>query len=134
MLLARCSVVMPPPSESVTADAPLHEEEIEAEAEKDDEKHHGRNRGAHGRITELKLIAEEGAVEKRAENVGGEIGPRKRALDRIDQIESVEVGDKGQDRDQADRRQHERQLDVKEDAQLPEPVDARSVDQLFGDV
>src|SRR6516225_3265054 len=69
MLLARWSVVTPPSSESITADAPLHEEEIEAEANEDDEEHDGGNRRAHGRIAELELIAKEGAIEKRAENV-----------------------------------------------------------------
>src|SRR3954453_16854248 len=124
MLLARCSAVMSAPSQGVTADAPLHEKEIKADADKNDEEHHGRDRRAHRRIAELQLVAEEGAGEERAEDVGGEIGPRERALDRIDKIKGVEVGDEGQHRDQADRRQDERKLDVKEDAEMAEPVDA----------
>src|ERR1700730_7236688 len=125
---------MSAPSQGVTADAPLHEEKIEADADKNDEEHHGRDRRAHRRIAELQLVAEEGAVEERAENVGREIGPRERALDRIDQIEGVEIGDEGQHRDQADRREDEWKFYVEEDAEMPEPVDARRVDQFFGDV
>src|SRR6266568_2467997 len=103
---------MSAPSQGVTADAPLHEKEIEADADENDEEHHGRNRRAHRRIAELQLVAEESAVEERAENVGREVGPRERALDRIDQIEGIEVGNEGKHRDQADRWQHEWKLDV----------------------
>ena len=81
-----------------------------------------------------KLVAEEGAVEERAENVGGEIRPGQRALDRVDEIEGVEVADEGEDRDQPDGRQDQRQLDVPEDAQLAEAVDARGVNQILGNV
>src|SRR5208282_2443439 len=116
--------------ERVTPQSALDDEEVEADAGEDDEEHHGRNRRAHGRIAELELIAEEGAVEERAENVGGKIRPGERALDRVDQVEGVEVADKGEDRDQSDRRQHERQLDVPEDPEVAEPVDPRRVDEL----
>src|SRR3954464_12628186 len=112
MLLARCSAVMSAPSQGVTADAPLHEKKIKEEPDQNDEEHHGRDRRAHGRIAELQLVAEEGAVEERAENVGGEIWPGERALDRIDQIEGVEIGDEGQHRDQADGREDQGKLDV----------------------
>src|SRR5882724_13567604 len=125
---------MSAPSQGVTADAPLHEEEIEADSGENDEKHHGRNRRTHRRVAELQLVAEEGAVEECAENVGREIGPRERALDRIDQIEGVEIGNEGQHRDQADRRQDEWKFYVEENAEMSEPVDARRVDQFFGDV
>src|SRR5882724_2060689 len=120
---------MSAPSQGVTADAPLHEKEIKADAGENDEEHHGRDRRAHRRIAELQLVAEEGAVEERAENVGREIGPRERALDRIDQIEGVEIGNEGQHRDQADRRQDEWKFYVEENAEMPEPVDARRIDQ-----
>src|SRR5436309_14496423 len=106
---------MPAPSQGVTADAPLHEKEVETDADQNSDEHHGRHRSPHRRIAELQLVAEEGAVEERAENVGREIGPGERALDRIDQVEGVEIGDEGQDRDQANGRQHEWKLDVEED-------------------
>src|SRR5260221_5834810 len=125
---------MPAPSQGVTANAPLHETEIKADADENDEEHHGRDRSAHRRIAELQLVAEEGAVEERAENVGREVGSRERPLDRIDQIEGIEVGDEGQHGDQADRRQDEWKLYVEENPEMPEPVDARRIDQFFGDV
>src|SRR5947208_13237591 len=125
---------MPAPSQGVTANAPLHEKEVETDADENDEEHHGRNRSPHRWIAELQLVAEEGAVEERAENVGCEVGPRKRALDRIDQIEGIEVGNEGQHRDQADRRQNEWKFYVEEYAEMPEAVDARCIDQFFGDV
>src|SRR6202035_3881982 len=108
--------------------------EIKADADENDEEHHGRDRRAHCWIAELQLVAEESAVEERAENVGREVGSRECARDRIDQIEGVEIGNEGQHRDQADRRQDEWKLYVKENAEMSEPVDARRIDQFFGDV
>src|SRR5208282_1604678 len=82
----------------------------------------------------LELKAEEGAVEEGAENVGGEVRSGERSFDGIDEIEGVEVGDECQDGDQSDRRQYQRQLDVPENAELAETVDAGGVRELLGDV
>src|SRR5208282_3664745 len=120
--------------ERVTPQSALDDEEVEADAGEDDEEHHGRHRRAHGRIAELELISKEGAVEKSAENVGGEIRPGERSLDRVDEVEGVEVAYKGQHGNESDRRQHQRQLDVPEDPEVAEPVDSRRIDELVGNV
>lgn len=57
-------------SELVAAQAPLHEEEIEADADQDDQEHHGGDGGAHVRVTHLQLESEEGAIEERAQDIG----------------------------------------------------------------
>src|SRR5208337_1910882 len=111
--------------EGVAPHAALHEEQVQAHAAKDDEEHHRRHRRPHRWVAELQLVAEKGAVEEGAENVGGEIRPGERALDRIDEVEGVKVPDEGQDRHEPDGRQHKRQLDVQEYAHMAEAVDPR---------
>src|SRR5260221_13848170 len=86
------------PSEAGALNAAMHGEEIDHHAGQDHQKHHGGNSGTHGGIADLQLIAEEGAIEQGPHDVGGKIRPGKGTLDRIDQIKSVEVVDKDQDR------------------------------------
>src|SRR5689334_18236417 len=84
-------------SSQVMLQLALHGEEIEEDADQDDEQHHRGDGRTHGRAAGLELIAEEGAIEEGAENVGRVIRPGLRALHRIDQVEGVEVADEGQD-------------------------------------
>ena len=56
------------------------DEQVEDHARQDDEEHHGRDGRAHVLVAELQLVAEEGAVEERAEDVGREIRAGERAL------------------------------------------------------
>src|SRR3984957_21264431 len=120
--------------ERVAPQAALHDKEVKADACEDDEEHDGRHRRPHRRIAELQLVAKESAIEKSAQNVRGEIGPGKRSLDRIDEVEGVEVADEGQNRDEADGREHQRQLDMQEDTKMAETVDPRRVDKFIGDI
>src|SRR4029078_6877216 len=92
-----------PPLEAMPLQPPLHAEEIDQDADQDDDQHGGRHRRPHGRAADLELEAEEGAGEESAENVGGKIRARQRALDRIYQVEGVEIGYEGEDRDHAER-------------------------------
>jgi hypothetical protein len=85
------------------------------------------------RVAELELEAEEGAVEEGAEDVGREVRPRQRPLAHVDQVEGVEVADEGQDRDDADRRQDERQLDLPELRHAGHAVGSAASITLVGD-
>src|SRR6185437_2334478 len=92
-------------SEAVALNAALDDEEIDHDADQDDDEHESGDGRAHGGIADLELVAEEGAVEERAHDVGGEIRSRERSLHRIDEVEGVEVADEGKDRNETDGRQ-----------------------------
>ena len=85
------------------------------------------------RVAQLKLEAEKGAVHERAENVGGEIWPGKRPLCDVDQIECVEIADKGEDRDDADGWQDQRQLYLPERRHSGYAVDLARFQNFIGD-
>ena len=58
---------------------------------------------------ELKqLKSEERPVEERAKHIGCIVGSGKRTLGGVNQVESIEVADKGENRDDPDRRQDQR--------------------------
>src|ERR1017187_509471 len=90
-------------SESVTAHAPLYAKEIDEDDREDDEQHHRRDGRAHGRTARLELVAEEGAVKIRPQNIGAEVRSRDGALDGEDQIEGVEIRDERKDGDNPER-------------------------------
>src|SRR3954468_20012276 len=81
------------PSELVAAEPRLDQEEIDADARKDDEEHHRRERRAHVRVAHLQLVAEEGSVEERAQQIGRKVRAGERALRHVNQIEGVEIAD-----------------------------------------
>ena len=55
----------------------------------------------------------------------------ERALDRIDEIEGVEVADEGEDRDDPDRGQDERQLDLPERRRAGDAIDLAGFNDLI---
>src|SRR6188472_677771 len=74
----------------------LDREQVQAHPEQDDQEHHPRDRGAHHRVAQLELEPEEGSEEEGAEEVAAEVRSGESALDRVDQVERIEVTDEGQ--------------------------------------
>ena len=94
---------------SLTHQPALHRDEAQAHAGQDHQEHQRGYRRAHV-AADLRLVAEEGAVEQRAEDVGGVVGPPAR-LGRIDQVEgALKLPTKVRDGDQPQRRVDQRQL------------------------
>ncbi len=99
----------------------------------DDGEHGGGDGRAHMGVAQLQLEAEEGAIEKGAEDVGREVRSRQRTLGHVDQVEGVEIADEGEDRDDPDGGQDERQLDLPELRPAGEAVHFRRLDHVVGD-
>src|SRR6188472_856576 len=76
--------------------ASLDSEQVQAHTEQDDQEHHPRDRCAHHRVAQLELEPEEGSEEEGAEQVAAEVRSGQSALDRVDQVERIEVTDEGQ--------------------------------------
>src|SRR3954447_16705287 len=75
---------------------PLDREQVQAHPEQDDQEHHPRDRGAHHWVAQLELEPEEGSEEEGAEEVAAEVRSGEPALDRVDEVERVEVAHEGE--------------------------------------
>ncbi len=75
-------------------------------------------------------MAEEGAVEEGAHDVGGEVGSGQRALGGVDQVEGVEVADVGQNGHNAHRGQDQWKFDAPEDGPPAGAVDVCGFDPV----
>ena len=84
------------------------------------------------RIAKLQLKAKEGAVHKGTEDIGAEIWSGQSPLGGIDQIESVKISHKSQDRDDPDAGQDQWQLNLEKSGEAGDPFNLGSLENLIG--